>query len=115
MLRGNFSAKIDDKGRLKIPTAFRAFIEERDGTRLFVTSLSGDCARVYPMPVWEGIEQKLAQVPSSQPARIRFFDRINYFGQPAEFDRQWRVSIHQRLRESALIVGEVDVFGLYDY
>jgi len=115
VLRGNFSAKIDDKGRLKIPTAFRAFIQERYGTRLFVTSLSGDYARVYPMPVWEEIEQKLAQVPSSHPARTRFFDRINYFGQPAEFDRQGRVSIHQRLRESALIVGEVDVFGLYDY
>ena len=115
MIRGNLSAKIDDKGRLKIPSAFRVSIEKRHGSTLFITSVTGESVRVYPMPVWEGIEQKLAQVPSSHPARNRFFDRINYFGQPAEFDRQGRVSIHQRLRESALIVGEVDVFGLYDY
>ena len=52
MLRGNLSAKIDDKGRLKIPTLFRTTIEDRFGTQLFVTSLTGDLVRIYPMPVW---------------------------------------------------------------
>ena len=115
MLRGNFSAKIDDKGRLKIPSVFRTYIEDRFGVRLFVTSVTGEYVRIYPMSVWETIEHKLAQVPSTHPSRIRFFDRINYFGQPAEFDRQGRVSIHLRLRESASMAGDVDVFGLYDY
>ncbi len=115
MLRGNFSAKIDDKSRLKIPTAFRGLIEERYGAGLFVTSLTGESVRIYPMPVWISIEEKLARVPSAHPSRAKFFDRINFFGQPAEFDKQGRVSIHTRLRESASMVGEVDVFGLYDY
>ena len=115
MLRGNLSAKIDDKGRLKIPTLFRTTIEDRFGTQLFVTSLTGDLVRVYPMPVWVEIERKLAQVPSTLPARGKFFDRVNYFGQPAEFDKQGRVSIHPRLREAAAMVGEVDVFGQYDH
>ena len=115
MLRGNFSAKIDDKGRLKIPSVFRTFIEDRYGARLFVTSVTGEYVRIYPMSIWETIEHKLAQVPSTHPSRIRFFDRINYFGQAAEFDRQGRVSIHLRLRESASMAGDVDVFGLYDY
>ncbi len=115
MLRGNLSAKIDDKGRLKIPTLFRTTIEDRFGTQLFVTSLTGELVRIYPMPVWVEIERKLAQVPSTLPARGKFFDRVNYFGQPAEFDKQGRVSIHPRLREAAAMVGEVDVFGQYDH
>ena len=115
MLRGNLYAKIDDKGRLKIPTAFRALIAETYGEALYVTSVTGESVRIYPMPVWVRIEEKLAQVPSTHPSRLRFFDRVNYFGQPAEFDKQGRVSIHGRLRESAQMLGAVDVFGQYDY
>ena len=116
MLRGNFSAKIDDNSRLKIPALFKTAIEDRYGTQLFITSVTGEFALVYPMPVWMEIERKLAQdVPSTLPARGKFFDRVNYFGQPGEFDKQGRVSIHSRLRDSAAMVGEVDVFGQYDH
>ena len=115
MLRGNLSARIDDKGRLKIPTLFRTSIEDRYGTQLFITSVTGGLVKIYPLPVWVEIERKLAQVPSTLPARAKFFDRVNYFGQPGEFDKQGRVSIHARLRESAAMVGEVDVFGQYDH
>ena len=115
MLRGNSPAKIDDKGRLKVPSSFRAFIEEQYGTELFVTSVAGDSVRIYPMAVWNEIERKLAAVPSTLPARSRFFDRVNYYGQAAELDKQGRVLIHPRLRESADMTGEVDVFGQYNY
>lgn len=115
MLRGNSPAKIDDKGRLKVPSTFRAFIEEEYGNELFVTSLAGDSVRIYPMAVWNEIERKLAGVPSTLPARGRFFDRVNYYGQAAELDKQGRVLIHPRLRESAEMTGEVDVFGQYNY
>jgi len=115
VLRGNYSAKIDDKGRLKVPTAFRALIQEQHGSNLFVTSLSGESVRIYPMPVWLDIEARLARVPSTHPARVKFFDRVNYFGQLGEFDLQGRVVIHARLRESAGMSGEVDVFGQYNY
>lgn len=115
MLRGNHAAKIDDKGRLKVPTAFRALIQEQHGSSLFVTSLTGESVRIYPMPVWLDIESRLARVPSTHPARTKFFDRVNYYGQAAEFDVQGRVLIHGRLRESAGMSGEVDVFGQYNY
>lgn len=115
MLRGNFSARIDEKGRLKIPTAFRTRIEERYGSSVFVTSKTGASVRIYPLPVWIELERRLAKVPSTHPARRRFFARVNFYGQPAEFDRQGRVSVHARLREPAGMVGEVDVFGQYDY
>jgi MraZ protein len=115
VLRGNYAAKIDDKGRLKIPNAFRSLIEEKHGAQVFVTSLTGEYVRIYPMVVWVALEEKLAKVPSTHPARVKFFDRVNYYGQTAEFDSQGRVLIHARLRESAVMNGEVDVFGQYDY
>ena len=115
MLRGNYAARIDDKGRLKIPNAFRALVEEQHGVDLFVTSLTGESVRVYPMAVWLALEEKLSKVPSTLPARLKYLDRVNYYGQTAQIDSQGRVVIHPRLRESAAMSGDVDVFGQYDY
>jgi len=114
VLRGNFSARIDEKGRLKVPNAFRVLIQKHHGTQVFVTSLSGEYVRIYPMPVWVELEQKLAAMPSTHPARARFFDRVNFFGQATELDRQGRIVIPTRLRETAGMAGEVDVFGQYN-
>jgi MraZ protein len=114
VLRGNYAARIDDKGRLKIPNAFRALIEKAHGPELFVTSLTGEFVRVYPMTVWLALEERLARAPSTHPSRIKFLDRVNYFGQTAEIDAQGRVVIHQRLRETATMAGDVDVFGKVD-
>jgi MraZ protein len=115
VLRGNAPAKIDDKGRLKIPNGFRALVQRTYGSDLFVTSLTGDSVRIYPMLVWQAVEQKLGAMPSTHPARLRFLDRVNYFGQTAEIDAQGRVLVHQRLRESAAMTGDVDVIGQFDY
>jgi MraZ protein len=115
VLRGNYAAKIDDKGRLKIPNAFRGLIEGQHGADVFVTSLTGEYVRIYPMTVWTALEEKMSRVPSTHPARVKFFDRVNYFGQTAAFDNQGRVIIQPRLRDSAGMAGEVDVFGQYEY
>ena len=114
MLRGNYTAKIDDKSRLKIPNAFRSLIEAEYGSELFVTSLNGEDVRLYPLPVWTALEERLGRMPSTHPSRLKYFDRANYFGQMAEIDAQGRVIIHARLRESAGMTGEVDVLGQYD-
>ena len=114
VLRGNYTAKIDDKGRLKIPNAFRSLVQAQHGTELFVTSLSGEDVRLFPMPVWIALEERLGKMPSTHPARLKYFDRANYFGQMAEIDSQGRVIIHARLRESAGMTGDVDVFGQID-
>jgi MraZ protein len=115
VLRGNYAAKIDDKGRLKVPNAFRSLIEETHGTEVFVTSLTGEYVRIYPMPVWLALEEKLGAMPSTHPARVKFFDRVNYYGQTAAIDAQGRVLLHGRIREAAGMSGEVDVFGQYDF
>ncbi|MCC7178682.1 MAG: division/cell wall cluster transcriptional repressor MraZ [Acidobacteria bacterium] len=115
MLRGNAPAKIDEKGRLKVPNGFRVAIQDEHGRELFVTSLKGDSVRIYPMPVWLEIERRLAQMPSTHPARQKYLDRVNFYGQVTELDPQGRVLIPPRLRESALMTGEVDVLGQQNY
>jgi MraZ protein len=115
VFRGNAPARIDDKGRLKIPTAFRSVLETKYGREVFLTSLSGEYVRVYPMPVWLEIEQKLGEMPSTHPSRLRFLDRVSYFGQNAELDAQGRVIIPVRLRDAATMAGDVDVLGQVKY
>lgn len=115
MLRGNYTARIDSKGRLKIPTQFRRLIEEKHGSEVYVTSLTGDSVRIYPLPEWEDIEKRLALLPSMDPARRKFLDRTNYFGQQAAIDSQGRMLIHPLLRKSAGVVGDVVVLGILSY
>ncbi len=115
MLRGNYTARIDSKGRLKVPTPFRRHVEEQHGSALYVTSLTGESVRIYPLPEWESIEQRLAMLPSMDPARRKFLDRTNYYGQQAAIDGQGRVLIHPLLRKTAGVIGDVAVLGYLTY
>ena len=116
MFRGSSPAKIDDKGRLKIPTDFRRVLEERHGTLdLFVTSVEGDSALIYPMPVWEAFEARLATLPSTNPVRRRYQERVSYYGQQMQLDVQGRILIPQLLREKAGMNGDVVVMGELDH
>jgi MraZ protein len=116
MLRGSFTAKIDDKSRLKIPRDFLKSIEEKYGRELFVTSLDGVSAYLYPMPVWTEIERQLgAQGLVRDPEVDRFFKHTSFYGQVTEIDNQGRVLIPPRLREKTTMAGEVDVVGSFDH
>jgi len=114
-LRGSAQTRIDDKGRLKVPTLFRGGIKDQHGPDVFVTSVTGESVRIYPLSVWLEIERRLSKMPASHPARLKFLDRVNYFGQESELDGQGRIVVPPLLRESASIVGDVRVFGRIDY
>ena len=114
MLRGNYQATVDDKGRLKIPSAFLETLK-KSGKRFFVTSENGENARVYPMKFWESIEQKLAGLSTHNRTKQRFLDRANYYGQVVEMDGQGRILIPGVLREAAQMKGDVDVLGELNY
>jgi MraZ protein len=115
VFRGHEITKIDDKGRLKVPNVFRSPLESKYGRELFLTSVSGEYVRIYPMPVWIELEEKLGKMPSTHPSRLRYLDRVNFFGQVVEIDAQGRVLIPVRLRETATMSGDVDVLGQLSY
>jgi MraZ protein len=115
MLRGSSLAKLDEKGRLKLPASFRAVLEPKFGPDYFVTSLRGDSVRIYPMEVWLRVEERLARASSLNPSVMRFKNAVNYFGQATPMDAQGRILVHPLLRERADVKGEVVVLGQQDF
>jgi MraZ protein len=115
MLRGNYPASVDGKGRLKIPAAFKAYLDENYGSEFYVTSLDGLSVRVYPILEWRAIEDKLKPLPSMNKSVKKFLDRTNYYGQMGRADSQGRLLIPSILRESAAMHGEVAVLGYLKY
>ena len=112
MFRGNHLARIDDKGRLKLPADFKRRVDEvYRSNSFYITSRDGERAQFYPMQEWEEIEQKLAKMPNSDPAKKKFVDTTNYFGQTVEMDVQGRLTLPPVLRERARLDGEVVVLG----
>lgn len=113
-LRGNCPAKVDEKGRLKIPSVFLEELKAL-GTKFYITSDTGESAKIFPLQVWSGIEDRLATLPATHPAKEKFLMRTSYFGQVAELDGQGRLLLPPVLRETAQTLGEVDVFGALDH
>lgn len=115
MLRGHYQVKLDDKGRIKVPSEFRRIILERGTSNFYVTSTKGDSARLYPMHEWLAIEEKLMGLGTTDPRSRKFLDRTNFYGQNAEMDSQGRILIHPLLRQSASLTGEVSLIGYLRY
>lgn len=112
MLRGSYTARMDEKGRLKIPADFKRHLEETyNSIDFYVTSLYGESVWIYPLKVWEEKEEKLNDAPSMEPAIRRFIDRVSYYGQMQQIDSQGRILIHPLLRNAAELVGDVMVMG----
>src|SRR5207237_10910852 len=88
MLRVNQPARVDEKGRLKVPAEFRRLIDEKYGAQFYITSVDGKVAQVYPCEEWQRIEEKLARLSNFNPAKKKFLNRTNYYGQLVEIDGQ---------------------------
>jgi MraZ protein len=115
MFRGNHPARVDEKGRLKVPAEFKRVMEEKYSQKFYITSLDGIVAQVYPFEEWERIEQKLASLSTFNPTKKKFLNRTNYYGQVVEMDGQGRLLVPQILREAAQLRGEVAVLGDLTY
>ena len=113
--RGSAPARLDEKGRVKIPSLFRQQIEEAFGADVFVTSLHGREILVYPLSIWRALEEKLAGLPAIHRAKKKFLERVNFFGQDAAIDSQGRVLVPQILRDTAKLPADVVVTGNIDH
>jgi MraZ protein len=115
MFRGNYPTRVDEKGRLKVPSEFKRLIDEKYGAQFYITSLDGRVAQIYPFEEWQRIEEKLARLSNFNPTKKKLLNRTNYYGQLVEMDAQGRVLVPALLRESAQIRGEVAVLGDLTY
>jgi len=109
--RGSFPASVDEKGRLKLPVNFQQYLGGTGEQRLFVTSLDGRIARIYPISVWEQNEKFLAELAGEDPEASDALAFIaNHYGAEGKMDPQGRVTLPTELRrELALESQEVRV------
>jgi MraZ protein len=111
MFRGNHPAKVDEKGRLKLPAAFKQILDAQNVTQFYITSVDGKSAEVWPLPEWEKQEQSLAEFSTMDDAVQKYLNLTSYYGQQVEMDNQGRVLLPQILRGKAQLDGDVTVFG----
>lgn len=112
MFRGSADAKIDDKGRLKIPSKFRELLFEHFGPKVFVTSFGHPSMRVYPLAEWLRWEDVLRKSGWGDDPRVQQFLRtVDLYGDEQEVDSQGRLLVHLRLRKHARMEGDVVVLG----
>lgn len=115
MFRGNHPAKVDEKGRLKLPSAFKQLVDAANVTQFYVTSTDGKSAEIWPLPEWEKREAQLADASTLDDAVRKYLNLTSYYGQQVEMDNQSRMLLPQILRSSAKLDAEVTVFGMRTY
>jgi MraZ protein len=111
---GNPRAKLDERGRLKMPAEFKAYLEEKYGkdfNEFYITSREGHDAEIYPLPEWQQHMAKVFKMPASHPARKDLLARYSLYGSRADMDPQGRLLIPEELRNLGMVSEDVSVTG----
>lgn len=118
--RGSFILKIDDRGRIKIPSRYRAILEDQFGKEVYLTSVNSSHILFYPLNTWEIIEQNIGKI-QLRNRKIEDFIRVtSYWGTETEIDPRGRILIPPDLRdkinlkESVLVIGQLDHIAIWN-
>ena len=95
---GMYNARLDDKGRLKLPTQFQRYFGALDDPRLFVTSLDRRIARIFPLALWRAHEHFIETYAGDPKLPKRMLFNAADLGGEAEMDAQGRVLFAPELR-----------------
>ena len=110
MFIGEYSATLDDKGRVSIPVKFRPALK----SKVVVTRGLDNSLFLYSLDEWKKLAEKLASLPIST-ANTRAFSRLMLAGaMDCEVDKQGRIIIPTYLKEFAKMGKRVVVAGLYN-
>jgi len=112
MFRGKSSLNMDSKGRLAIPSRYRARLQEMCEANLVATfSPNNHCVWIYPLPEWEVTEAKLIALPDfNKRVRQTKVAMLNH-AEDCTLDSQGRIRLESSLIEHAGLVKEAVIFG----
>jgi MraZ protein len=96
--RGTLSGRVDEKGRLKLPSALVQYLEALGERKVFVTTLNISTALIYPISVWRETEKMLQEPGEDADSRADVAFVANHYGEDAEIDGQGRVLVPTTLR-----------------
>jgi MraZ protein len=121
VFRGVNGVNIDVKGRIVVPTRYRDLLQQESrGSVVLTIDTEERCLLLYPIPVWEEIENKLAALPSFNPAARRIQRLLIGHATETEIDSHGRILLPTLLREYAglnkksVLVGQGKKFELWD-
>lgn len=108
MFIGEYQHSIDDKGRIVLPSKFRADLAHG----CVVTKGQEGCLYVLPAEEWQAMATEVSRLPLTDK-RGRTWGRV-FFGSSEELtvDRQGRVAIPGALRQWAGLEKEAAVVGV---
>ena len=112
MLISSHTVSVDDKGRVSVPARFREYLYSKFGDQLVLLDMDG-CIFAYPLQEWSRrFSDKFGQLPTYRD-EVRKYVRSMY-GRATEcvLDRQGRILLPSRLRESAQIQKDAVIIGL---
>ena len=108
---GEYRHTLDDKGRLAVPSRFRA---QLDGGAVVSRWIDG-CLAIHTRAGWDALAAKVAELPITDAAS-RLFGRSVFAGATeTELDRQGRVLLPAWLREVVGLEAEAVVVGARDH
>ena len=120
MFRGASAVNLDAKGRLAIPTRYRAeLLEQNQGQMVCTVDIRQPCLLLYPIQEWEMIEQKLLELSNFDPVQ-RSLQRVMLgYATECELDSAGRILIsgplrqHAKLEKSIMLVGQLNKFEIW--
>ncbi len=96
-----------------MPSRFRDALLESSAGKLVVTlDFEGQCLTMYTLPDWEGVEQKLLDMPSLNPATRRLQRMLLGYATEVEMDSNGRISLPQLLRDKINLDKKIMLIGL---
>ena len=111
MFKGTYRHRIDAKGRLPVPAAFRRALGE-GGAKTVVVTLLDQCLAAYPPSEWTRLEGQLRALPAfSKPAKA-LTRLLTSRALDGELDAQGRVLLPASMRAAAGLGHEVLVIGV---
>ncbi len=108
MFLGSHEHTIDSKGRLTMPSKWRAELS----SNVVVTRGLEGCLFIFPQTKFEEIAKETDRQGMLLPEARAWARYIGGAAEPVEVDGQGRILIPQRLREYASLNGNVVVVGL---
>ncbi len=120
MFRGNTEINIDSKGRFAVPTKYRSMLKEQSGGRVVVTiDTDSPCLLIYPLNVWQVIEEKIQELPTFNPTTRRIQRLLIGHAHEVELDAQGRVLVppvlrkHAQIQKKLMLVGQGKKFEIW--
>lgn len=104
--RGFLSARVDEKGRLKLPASVAQYISGLGDQRVFVTTVNGSTARIYPISVWKHNELLLQEGGEDTDLKEDVAFVAYHFGADSDIDSQGRVLVPTELRRKLAFEAE---------